>query len=199
MARLLKGIGTNTITSGSLGSGVTGGGGLLDVPQTFTVFDAWRLHTSMSSGATPVVNWEREDHIDTNAGADYTMPGQLHIEGISETSSNSGIFTFPSTGKYLLWMQTILVNTTSQWAYLRPDISFDSGSTWRFLGKPYGSTNDGGSQYVCTMYNMFINISDISTQRMRFSSQNESTFTIFGDTRGTGTGFKIGKIGDYVA
>lgn len=175
----------------ALGSSVTGlpSGGI-------SVFDAWRIHTSFSTAATPIVNWEREDNIHDSS---TTMPGTLQIVGLSETSSNSGIFTFPSTGKYLMWLQLCLVNTTSQWAYMKTQLSFDTGSSWKDAAIPYHGSADGSSYYHVMTSVVFINVSNTSTMQMRFSMQNQSTFSVFGSSTGTGTGFKIVKFGDYVS
>ena len=180
-----------TLSSGAIGSGVKGRG-------YWEFFDAWRLHTSLDGATTPVLNWEREDVIDDGAGGDQTMPGQLHIGGLTQTGANTGIWTFPSTGKYLMWLQIVTVSQDTQWQYMAPQLYLSSG--WRLLGKPYNGNTDGSSIYQTASSCFFINVSDTSTQQLRFmSSRQSSTGSFFGDTRGTGTGFKICKFGDYIA
>jgi len=175
----------------SLGGSVTG------LPAAgIEVYDGWRLHTGLSSAVTPIINWEREDNIDDSS---TTMPGQNYLVGLTQTGANTGIWTFPSTGKYLIWLQLCLVNTTSQWAYIKIQLSFDSGSNWKDAAIPYHGTSDGNGYYHIMTSTIFVNVSNASTMQMRFSMQNQSTFAVFGSSTGTGTGFKIIKIGDYVA
>jgi len=78
--------GTLPVTNGGTGltSGFVNGGGL-------TVADQFRVNSTFTGDADPITsNWER---IDT--------AGQGTITG-SQMSESSGIFTFPSTGIYLV-------------------------------------------------------------------------------------------------
>ena len=71
------------LTTGSIGSGVTGFTGIKE-------YDLWRITSSFSNDADPVnANWERHDQSHT---------GQLGT-GMTESS---GVFTFPSTGIWVI-------------------------------------------------------------------------------------------------
>ena len=69
------------------------GGSLTGLSSGLSVADQWRVNATFSDDALPITaNWER---IDTT--------GQGTITG-SQMAESSGIFTFPSTGIYLVKM-----------------------------------------------------------------------------------------------
>ena len=68
-----------------------GGTGATSITAGITEFDQWRVSTAFSGDAEPIAsNWERPD------------TGNFEKIGTG-MSQSSGIFTFPSTGKY--WIQ----------------------------------------------------------------------------------------------
>jgi len=83
------------ITSGVLPVGVTGGSGLKGVTTAITEADTWRVTTLINGSANPVTSgWERDDS-DNNVNMGTGM------------TESSGLFSFPSTGVWLVYFATL--------------------------------------------------------------------------------------------
>ena len=71
---------TNTLSAGTIGDSI----------KPILEYDEWVLTANKTGDDNPVVSWSR------NANSGFEKIGT----GLSETSSNSGIFYFPKTGYY---------------------------------------------------------------------------------------------------
>ena len=86
--------------------------------QGITELDEWRINTSLVSNGTNTLtaNWERND-------SNFELIGT----GLSESS---GVFSFPSTGKYYISFKTTAYgSSTTQYAGVEVMVSND-GKTW---------------------------------------------------------------------
>ena len=147
---------------------LVGGGGI-------TVADQWRVTTASSTSGQVEIdsNWERVD----SRG--------LGTIGTAMTES-SGIFTFPSTGIYLVtinvksyqgsgdqrYVHAYILSTTDNSSYNR----VAEGSMW------YTSAGDGGSKYVSSTTNVLFDVTNTSTHKIKFQKNSEATITAEGDT-----------------
>ena len=93
----------------------------------------------------------------------------------SGMSESSGVFTFPVTGKYLIYVQ---VTAYGQYAYGRATIetqfSTNSGSSYDIVAHAYTNVsqnggNGGGSSMA------IIDITNVSTHKVRFAQSTSST------------------------
>ena len=159
---------------------VTGAGGITEA-------DVWRLNSDASTSNTRTVissNLERAD----NTMATYIGTGM---------SVSSGIWTFPSTGKYLVeatlqykadsdnrYVVSIIEATTDNSSYTR--IAFGRS----FIEYSYGTT------YSQITASALIDVTDTSNVKVRFLSQSEGTASLNSHTDENATSFKFIRLGD---
>ena len=143
--------------------------GGLSVAQTF------RENADHVNGSTSIVigaaNFEEADQ------AGYTaLPTSGGI------TQSSGVFTFPSTGRYLVLSSVRSSQGVTAYSYTNIQYSSDSGSTW--------TTQSQGvmmyhviATYADNQCHAVVNINDESTDRVRVTFDSSSTsITVYGDT-----------------
>jgi hypothetical protein len=93
-----------------------------------TEADQWRLTTSLTAdGQVITANWEK---VDTDSGG---------IIGTGMTES-SGIFSFPSTGIYLVNIDSVIAGSAARiYAGIYIQVSTDGGSTYSVAAESFGS------------------------------------------------------------
>ena len=150
-----------------------------------TEFDQWRLTANFGSnaGAVPNTNWERVDD------ATFEKIGT----GMSESS---GIFSFPSTGKYLVNVQAtgkgdggnLLIGSVTL------QVTTDNSSyTTRSEGITELLDNGYGQLYFGTL----VDVTDISNIKIRLGiSANANEIVLQGNTDSSKTAIFFRKLGD---
>ena len=170
--------GTLPAISGANLTGISGG---------ITEADHWRINTSFTGDSVPIsANWERADRA--------TFEGKLGT-GLTESS---GVFSFPSTGWYFcIWHHYYYASGDSPWNEMGCAFSNDSGANWTDTAHTEGWYERSGTAYTKQSCSQIFDITNISTQRMRFrvDVDNNSTATL-GNTNTTHTGFQIIRLGD---
>ena len=160
------------------GSALTGlGGGITEADQ-------WRVTTGFSGGANPISsNWERND----STGFSKIGTGM---------SQSSGIFTFPSTGIYLI-----------TWGYIAYSYGNARGINEKLEvttnNSSYSSASEGyvflnaSNQYSSTVVSFIFDVTDTSTHKVKFVTypQDAST-TLMGDSSNHRTGVTFIRLGD---
>ena len=177
---------SNTITVGASGDTITiPSGATLDgsnatlsgfaTTNGITETDIWRVTSSFVGNADPITsNWERAD--DATAGRLGT--------GMTESS---GVFTFPSTG---IWLVTFTRN-----GYTNNDadramkanikISSNSGSSYDYVSISFGNSLDTsvGIVHMSATARAIIDVTDASTFRATFTSNgSNSNSSTYGDS-----------------
>ena len=122
-----------------------------------TEADSYRVTTSFTSDANPISsNWERDD-------TDFDKIGT----GLSESS---GVFSFPSTGIYLI-EQTyrVLYNGNSRYNEGEIQITTNNGSNWntRASGSAFVQQTDGNSTYNTFTTSCIVDVTDTSNVKFR--------------------------------
>ena len=155
-----------------------------------TEVDEWRFNSSFTRQSTADItaNWERADTIFDKIGT-----------GMSESS---GIFTFPSSGIWLIDMQ---INTFSQtglssWIELSMAYSTDSGSS--FTNDTLYSYDHVEYQIGYYIYNTqqsqgIVDVQNASTWRVKFrcgAANNQLNFT--GSSTYKSNNFRFIRLGD---
>ena len=155
-----------------------------------TEVDEWRFTSSFARQSTADItsNWERSDTIFSKIGT-----------GMSESS---GIFTFPSSG---IWLVDMQINTFSQsglssWIELSMAYSTDSGSN--FTNDTLYSYDHVEYQIGYYIYNTqqsqgIVDVQDASTWRVKFrcgAGNNSLNFT--GSSTYKSNNFRFLKLGD---
>ena len=150
------------------------------------IVDQWRLSANTNSGTNGDVtsNWERHDN--TGYGSIGT--------GLTESS---GIFSFQSTGIYLILftgrMQNAASDTSSNFSlYVTPD-----NSNYTEVGV-VASGNGSSSAIISGSSNAFLfDVTNTTTHKFKFVTASFSTDTVLtGGTDIQRTGLTIIKLGD---
>ena len=157
-----------------------------------TMVDQWRVSTDRNISATTETidaNWERVDN---------SSWGQIGT-GMTESS---GIFTFPSTGIYLVTFNAIMYSLSQTQRYAGALIdTTTNNSSYSTVAITYfnGGVNSGSGVYMAGETKFLMDVTDTSNRKVRFRVQaehasaayvaantNESmtygTFTRLGDT-----------------
>ena len=144
--------GTLPVANGgtALTSGFVNGGGVTEA-------DSWRVTSSFTGDANPIAsNWERDD-------TDFDKIGT----GLSESS---GVFSFPSTGIYLI-EQTyrVLYNGDSRYNEGEIQITTNNGANWntRASGSAFVQQTSGNTTYNTFTASCMVDVTDTSNVKFR--------------------------------
>ena len=153
-----------------------------------TEADQWRITSAYdypSSGATQFsANWER---IDTDS------PGLIG-SGMTESS---GVFTFPSTGIYLVHFFTnVLSAAASNYIGFYTDLSTDGGGSFDYLNGNWDSA-DASARAMAISAQSLVDVTSTSNVKVRFTaSASGSGHDYQGNTGVTYTGATFIRLGD---
>lgn len=166
------------------------------------ISEMWRVDTSFTGDANPMVNWERCDNVGMYSPYYSSTNNTLMIE-------NSGIFEFREKGGYLVNYFFMAYHTqSSYYNHMTMHLSWNNGSNYDAMFHAYASFPNANSGYSNTHELtgngcVFLSIPSVTgsgsgTRKIKFSMhvQNNST-SIYGTTNDTYTGFVISKITDH--
>ena len=151
-----------------------------------TMADAFRLSADANSGSNADVtsNWERVD--DTSFGGIGT--------GLTESS---GIFSFPSTGIYLIiWQAVFAVDSSDINAEYILRCTTDNSS---YTDDGYAQAGNGSSSthFQTPASSHIFDVTNTSTHKFKFKTGSMGGSTVLkGDTNTTQTGFSVIRLGD---
>ena len=153
-----------------------------------TEADVWRLaasFTTTSGVETLTANFERVD--DT--------PFAKIGTGMSESS---GLFTFPSTGVYLVSASGYYSGGSLSYAGLQLRASADGGSTFDTFCYSFNSLYSSVSSSYAGTINVesFVNVTNTSNVKVIFQTYTSGPTNLIGDTNLSGTWFKFIRLGD---
>ena len=130
-----------------------------------TMSDNWRVTTSFTGNADPISsNWERND----------TAPCLSYLG--SQMTESSGVFTFPSTGIYLIIHEQNYKHT-SVVAYLSAFIQATTdNSTYVTISEANTNVASGsGNFYAQSCITALVDITDTTNQKVRFKVDKSNT------------------------
>ena len=150
------------------------------------VADQWRLSTNTTvsgPGDTFITtNWER---IDTDS------PGTIG----TAMSESSGVFAFPSTGRWLI--QAIVSFDATATA-----LSYASGQIWITEDdSTYGSAatsvwgNKAANEYTFSVNSFLFNVVSTTTHKMKLNVEVSANATLVGNSANTGTSILFLRLG----
>ena len=174
--------GTLPVANGgtALTSGFVNGGGVTEA-------DSWRVTSSFTGDANPIAsNWERDD-------TDFDKIGT----GLSESS---GVFSFPSTGIYLIQQfYRVMYNGDSRYNEGEIQITTNNGSNWntRASGSAFVQQTSGNTTYNTFSTSCIVDVTDTSNVKFRLlinvEDNSVTTECNSGDNR---TYFTCVRLGD---
>ncbi len=148
-----------------------------------TMAQQWRKTANSTGNHDPISsNWEK---------ADTDSPGYIG----SDMTESSGIFTFPSTGIYLIHFQASIEGAATQYNNVIISTTTNNSS--------YSSASEGyvflnaSNQYSSTVVSFIFDVTDTSTHKVKFVTypQDAST-TLMGDSSNHRTGVTFIRLGD---
>ena len=148
-----------------------------------TMMDQWRIANDNNKGNDEVIdyNWERSDTFFAQIGT-----------GMSESS---GIFTFPQTGIYLILAQAAQYANGHYYAGFKVQVSTDSGSNYSTFTFAYGN-HLGGGCYENVHVHGILDVTNVSTFRLRMYTATAGTTQYSGSTSAMRTGMTFIRLGD---
>ena len=146
--------------------------------------DSWRISSDFTNAASPITTWERVD-----TSFDKIGTGLTH---------SSGIFTFPSTGKYYIsaWLTGDL-NGSSRYNQLALQHTPDNSTytTRAITDSLVIQVSSAGGSWNCAL-NYFVDIENTTNDKIRFLfSTANSSVRVFGNTNTSYSGFTCIKLG----
>ena len=183
------------LSVGGLGSGVVNTASIADGAVTtdkasgsvkgIEMVDQWRITSTKSNNGQSVFdsNWERNDLNSNKIGS----------AGMSESS---GVFTFPTTGKYLVIAFGYATGNNDRYMGIWIERTVD-GSNWTRGAEGYGSAyNSGNSTFSQVSIQYFFHVTNTSTHKIRLKSDNVGTCNWDGASNIMRTGFTFIRMGD---
>ena len=157
-------------TSGQVLS--TNGSGALSFVDKFKLeWDQFQLTANHTSDGT-MTNWARSS---------YSGFGQVG----SQMSVSSGIFTFPSTGYYLVIARPIADANGSDTVVMQTQTTTDN-STYTTSGYTSDGNNGSGTRHASSAGFTFVDVTDVSNVKVKFNGISLSSGSAFqGSTTST--------------
>ena len=147
---------------------------------------AW---TAIPAGGLSVAQTFRETSNHTNGGRNITIGATNYEEAdqdgyssLGSITESAGVFTFPSTGRYLVMSVVAQSQAAAVVAYTYIQYSSDSAVSWTQQSNAF-VTFTTSATYSNSICHAVVNIADISTDRVQvlYDSTN-LTNTIYGDS-----------------
>ena len=149
-----------------------------------TEADQWRLSSNLTnaSGVNDITtNLERND-------TDFSLIG-------TGMTQSSGVFTFPSTGIYLVTVFSTAYNDLTN-AYGGIYINFTTNnSSYNTRCFALGAGGAAG-EYQTVAGNVVLDVTNTSTHKVKFQVSSPTSFTLSGSTSVQYTGFTFIRLGD---
>jgi len=126
--------------------------------NTITEVDQWRINTTANtSDSFLTANWERND----------TSGFQKIGTGMSESS---GVFTFPSTGKWKIFYHAVVAKSSAAVRYVGGQIQYTiNNSAYTPFAQAYANLfNDGTSCWGAFSTEAFVDVTDLSNCKVKF-------------------------------
>ena len=159
-------------------SGFVNGGGLTEADQ-------YRVTSSFSGSSNPITsNWERNDTAFDKIGT-----------GVSQSS---GIFSFPSTG---IWLINFIIPCSkgsgdTQYVSAKINVTTDN-SSYSQRATAYGFINEaGGETYSHSECSLIFDCTNTTTHKVQVGVVNQAASDFYGDTSQNTTTVTFLRLGD---
>ena len=157
------------------------GAALTGLSAGISMADQWSITSdnNKTNGQTIDTGWERSDYFFAQIGS-----------GMSESS---GVFTFPSTGIYLLLTQHAM-NTSAGYCGVEIKMSSDSGSNYSTVS--YGQITNTNNGYHALSLHGIVDVQNASTYRVLLEAYNNANVQYSGDSNALRNGITFIRLGD---
>ena len=162
-----------------------------------TEYDMWYLHTNHSADATSIILGRSDSSTAnriTNLSSNLRVSAQIGTGMSLDTST--GYYTFPSTGKWLIIVNCHVNLYGDDNAGIITKVTSDNGSNWYTHSLAYTGQDGGTTPHSATSFG-FLDITDVSNQKIRFDQDSLGTNSyIIGNSSYIRTSFTFVRIGD---
>ena len=152
--------------------------------EGITMADNWRITTDFTGNAQPISS----NLAQVNSGGQGTLGSAMTV--------SSGVFTFPSTGIYLVEFDVLFHNTVTNDSRhdFEIQVSTDGGSNWNARTKGFEelATSSGNTSGQCKS---LIDVTDTSQVKVRFDIANNSNL-VRGASANNQTSMMFIRLGD---
>ena len=157
------------------------GAALTGLSAGISMADQWSITSdnNKTNGQTIDTGWERSDYFFAQIGS-----------GMSESS---GVFTFPSTGIYLL-LTNHAMNTSASYCGVEIKMSSDSGSSYSTVS--YGQITNTNNGYHALSLHGVVDVQNASTYRVLLEAYNNANVQYSGDSNALRNGITFIRLGD---
>jgi len=175
---------TNAMLAGSIATSKLADGSTFATTNGITEADQWRLTADTSGDGDVTTNWERIDEASSN----YIGTG---------LTESSGIFSFPSTGIYLIIFSASFTKESSDVACnLSLDVTIDN-SSYNEYSVLYTSLSSNTLAVFGLTGTAIIDVTNTATHKFKFRKGSFSgSTTLGGNTDQTQTHFTAIRLGD---
>jgi len=168
-----------TVNGTSIALGASG-----TISAGITVADNWRISTDFTGNAQPISS----NLVQANSSGQGTIGSAMTV--------SSGVFTFPSTGIYLVEFDALFHNTVTNDSRhdFEIQVSTDGGSNWNARTKGFEelATSNGNTTGQCKA---LIDVTDTSQVKVRFDIANNSNL-VRGGSANNQTSMMFIRLGD---
>ena len=181
---------SGTVPTARLGSGTASSSTVLYGDQTYkaepgggiTEADRWYL----TAAVTPATG-------DVTFTANWSRKGTQLGTGMTESS---GIFTFPSTGYWLVSFQgSMQGQAASDYSGCHIRYSSNAGVAYASVSRGYQAFEASG-EYGAVSCQAILDITDVSNDYVKFTSETESSTKFWGGADGSQNGLNFIRLGD---
>ena len=144
--------------------------------------DQWRVNANFSSADTIITsNWERVDDRGSAAPVGTGM------------SESSGVFTFPSTGYWLVTFMTYCAGTSANWtdAFI---LATTNNSAYNYVARTRDSCEDGDS-HTSLCCQALIDVTSTTNVKVKFLVQAQSSIEWYGHSQQSETSAVFLRLG----
>ena len=145
--------------------------------------------TGIAAGITMANSWNCSSGFNYQSTTDITSWSEDTTGKIGTGMSNSsGIFTFPSTGIYRVRFSQSSYNIgAAEVRYVGAFVNWstNSGGSYSILREQYGHINDDNACTTTVVTSNYLDVTDTSTTRIKFSVAAEVNSTLNGGSYGT--------------
>jgi hypothetical protein len=156
------------------------------ITQGITMADQWRLTANLTTSVGQqfiTANWERNDS---------TSSGTIG----SAMTESSGVFSFPSTGVYLIMAGGYFVEGTSTAYYAGLNITTtEDNSSYTDRVQTYGHVYNA-SEHISVGLNYIFDVTNTSTHKFKLEAETQTAVTLTGDTDKDRTWVRFIRLGD---
>ena len=116
-------------------------------------------------------------------------------------SESGGVFTFPSTGKYLITTCASMRSATEgNYASVRSMFTVDNGSNWYYIAVNHTNIKGGGSNanqvFSVSSSQALVDVTDVSTHKFRLSATSQAAMVVIGHVNEAYTSVVFTKLGE---